>query len=73
MERILLGLLYVGLTVAFLLLVGAAARWLLKLIAGIDIDATVVKMYLIIVALVALYQLVALAFGLPYAIMRPLS
>jgi hypothetical protein len=62
---VLLGLINVGITVAILILIGLAAVWLLKWIANIEIPQQIQKVYLVIVALIALYMLVALLLGLP--------
>jgi hypothetical protein len=71
MERILLGLLNIGINAALLLLVGAVIVWILGWL-GLAVPAQVQKIYLIIVALIVLYQAVALAFGLPfYGVVHP--
>lgn len=61
---VLLGLVNIGIVVVLLLLVGAVAVW----IAGalqFAIPAQVQKLYLVLVALIALYMIIALIFGLP--------
>jgi len=65
LSGILLGLINVIIIVAVLLLVGALIQWALSAIAGIAIPANIVKLYLVIVALIAIYLLVALLLGIP--------
>ena len=64
LKGIILGLIDVALVVAILVLVGAiivmVARWFQW-----PIDWTVQRLYLLVVALIALYLIVALLFGLP--------
>jgi hypothetical protein len=64
LSAILLGLINIVIVVAILLLVGAIVQWILGII-GFPIPEMVVKLYLVIVALVALYMIVGLLFGLP--------
>jgi hypothetical protein len=61
---ILLGLINIAIVVVLLLLVGAVALWLFGWI-GFAIPANVQKLYLALVALIALYMIVALLLGLP--------
>lgn len=61
---LLLGLINVAIVVAILLLVGAIVVMFTNWI-GFAIDANVRKLYLVVVALVALYMIVALLLGLP--------
>lgn len=61
---IVLGLINVLIVVAILVLIGAIAAWILGML-GYPIPADIRKIYLAIVALIALYMLAALAFGLP--------
>lgn len=62
---ILLGIINIAIVVAILLLIGALIEWLLSWIAGIIIPANIRKLFLVIVALVAIYMLVALLLGMP--------
>ena len=65
LSGILLGVLNIIIVVAVLLLVGALIQWALSAIAGIAIPANIVKLYLVIVAVIAIYLLVALLLGMP--------
>jgi len=65
LSGILLGVLNIIIVVAVLLLVGALVQWALQAIAGIAIPANIVKLYLVIVAVIAIYLLVALLLGMP--------
>lgn len=60
---LLLGLINVAIVVAVLVLVGYVAMWLLGLV-GFPIPANVQKIYMVIVALIALYMIVALLLGI---------
>lgn len=64
MGGLILGIFNIGIYVVLLLLVGAIilmfANWL-----GFPISELVQRLYLMFVALIALYMLVALLFGLP--------
>jgi hypothetical protein len=64
LSGIILGVLNIAIVVAILVLVGAlivmVAKWF-----GWPIDWNVQRIYLLVVALVALYLLVALIFGIP--------
>jgi hypothetical protein len=62
---ILLGLINIAIVIALLLLIGAVIEWILSWIAGIAIPVTVRKAFLVLVALIALYMLVALILGMP--------
>jgi hypothetical protein len=62
---LVLGIINVAIVVVLLLLLGAVAVWLLQLIAHIAVPGQVQQLYLIFVALVALYMIAALIFGLP--------
>jgi len=61
---ILLGVINIAIVIAVLVLIGAiivmVAKWF-----GWAIDWTVQRLYLLVVALIALYMLVALLLGLP--------
>lgn len=64
LSAILLGLINIIIVVAILLLVGAIIQWILGII-GFPVPVIVVKLYCAVVALIALYMLVGLLFGLP--------
>jgi hypothetical protein len=61
---VLLGLINICIVVAILVLIGYVAIWLLGLL-GFPIPATVQKIFMVIVALIALYMIVALLLGIP--------
>jgi hypothetical protein len=61
---IILGLINVAIVVAILLLVGAIGKWILGML-GWGPPADVEKLFIAVVALIALYMIVALLFGLP--------
>ena len=61
---ILLGLINVAIVVAILLLIGAVIVWFMDWI-GFAVPQMVRKLYIAIVALIALYMLVALLLGVP--------
>ena len=61
---VLLGLINIAIVVAILILIGYVAMWLLGLL-GFPIPATVQKIFMVIVALIALYMIVALLLGIP--------
>jgi len=61
---LILGVINIAIVVAVLLLVGALVLWFCSW-AGIAIPDMVQKIYLAVVALIALYMLVGLIFGLP--------
>jgi len=65
LSGILLGLINIVIVIAVLLLVGALIQWALSAIASIAIPANIVKLYLVIVALIAIYLVVALLLGMP--------
>lgn len=64
LSGILLGVINIAIVVAMLLLVGAIIMWFCSWMT-IAIPANVQKAYIAVVALVGLYMLVALAFGIP--------
>ena len=64
LTALLLGLINVCIVVVVLLLFGAIIMWIASIL-GFAVPATVQKLYMVIVALVALYMLVALLLGLP--------
>lgn len=61
---VLLGLINIGIVVAILLLVGVIAQWVLGLLS-VSLPGEARKLYIAIVALIALYMIVALLLGLP--------
>jgi hypothetical protein len=61
---ILLGIINIAIVVAFLVLIGLVIVWFMSYL-GFPIPAQVQKVFMIIVALIALYMLVALLLGLP--------
>jgi len=69
---ILLGIINIGIVVALLLLVGVIALWIMGLL-GMALPDEVRKLYIAIVALIALYLIVALLFGLPGIRVLPMS
>jgi predicted ABC-type exoprotein transport system permease subunit len=62
---LVLGIINIAIVVVLLLLLGAVAVWLLQWIAHVTIPGQVQQLFLIFVALVALYMIAALIFGLP--------
>ena len=64
LSAILLGIINVAIVVAILLLVGAVILWFCGWF-GFAVPTMVQKLYIAIVALVALYMLVALLLGIP--------
>jgi hypothetical protein len=71
MERLLLGLLNIGINAALLILVGLIIVWILGWLS-LSVPENVKKVYIAIVALIVLYQVVALIFGLPVTgLVRP--
>lgn len=63
LSGILLGLINIAIVVVILLLIGAIALWLLSFL-GWAPPANIQKLYIAIVALIALYMIVALIFGI---------
>jgi hypothetical protein len=61
---LLLGLINVAIVVAVLVLIGYIILWLMGLL-GFPIPVMVQKIYLAIVALIALYMIVSLLIGVP--------
>lgn len=61
---VLLGLVNIAIVVVLLLLVGAVALWLCQWL-GVSIPGQIQKLYMALVALIALYMIIALIFGLP--------
>ena len=64
LSGVLLGIINIAIVVAILLLVGAVILWFCGWF-GFAVPAMVQKLYIAIVALVALYMLVALLLGIP--------
>lgn len=60
---LLLGLINIAIVVAVLVLVGYIILWLMGML-GFAIPANVQKIYMVIVALIALYMIVALLLGI---------
>ncbi len=65
LAAILLGLINIAIVVAILMLIGAIVVWFLAWIFSVAVPANVQKLYIGIVALVALYMIVALLLGFP--------
>lgn len=61
---ILLGLINIAIVIAILVLIGYIIVWIMGLL-GFAIPAMVQKLYMVIVALIALYMIVALLLGIP--------
>lgn len=61
---ILLGLINIAIVIVVLVLIGAIIVWVLGLLQW-PIPWNIQRLYLAVVALIALYMLVALLFGLP--------
>ena len=68
---ILLGLVNVAIVAAILVLIGLVAIWIFNWL-GFQVPAQVQKVYMIIVALICLYMIIALLLGIgpPIAILR---
>jgi hypothetical protein len=64
LSGLILGLINVAIVIAILLLVGAIILWFLSWM-GMSVPSNVQKGYLAVVALIGLYMLVALLFGIP--------
>jgi hypothetical protein len=62
---ILLGLVNIAIVVVLLLLVGAIAWWIIDAFLKTQVPTNVQQLYIAFVALVALYMIIALIFGLP--------
>lgn len=61
---LLLGLINVAIVVAILVWIGYIAMWLLGLL-GFPVPGTVQKIFMVIIALIALYMIVSLLLGIP--------
>ena len=64
MTGLLLGVINIGIVVAILVLIGYIAMWILGAL-GFAVPANVQKIFMVIVALIALYMIVALLLGAP--------
>jgi hypothetical protein len=64
LSGLLLGLINIAIVVAILLLVGAIILWFMSWM-GLAVPDMVRKLYIAVVALIALYMLVALLLGIP--------
>jgi len=62
---LLLGLINIAIVIAVLLLIGLLIEWILSMLPGIAIPLQIRKIYLVIVALIAIYMIVALLLGAP--------
>ena len=69
---ILLGIINIAIVIAILLLIGAIVQWFLTWM-DIGVPANVQKGYLIVVALIGLYMLVALLVGIPTVRLLPIT
>jgi hypothetical protein len=61
---LLLGLINVAIVVAVLVLIGYIVLWLMEAI-GFPVPVMVQKIFMVIVALIALYMIVSLLLGIP--------
>jgi hypothetical protein len=61
---VLLGIVNIAITVAILVLIGLVIVWFMGYL-GFPIPAQVQKVFMIIVALIALYMIITLLLGLP--------
>jgi MFS superfamily sulfate permease-like transporter len=64
LSGVLLGFINVAIYVAILVLVGLVVVWFMGWL-GFAIPENIQRVYMVIVALIALYMIVALIFGLP--------
>jgi len=64
MPQVVLGLINICINAALLILVGLVVVWILSWLK-IEVPDQVQKVYMVIVALIVLYQVAALIFGLP--------
>jgi hypothetical protein len=64
LTAIVLGVINIAIVVAILLLIGAIVMWFMSWMS-MSVPANVQKGYIIIVALIGLYMLVALLLGIP--------
>jgi bacteriorhodopsin len=61
---LLLGIINIAIVVAVLVLIGYIAMWILGAL-GFAVPANVQKIFMVIVALIALYMIVSLLLGVP--------
>jgi len=61
---VLLGLINIAIVVAILVLIGYVILWIMGML-GFPVPAPVQKIFMVIVALIALYMIVALLLGIP--------
>jgi hypothetical protein len=61
---VLLGIINIAIAIAILVLIGLVIVWFMGYL-GFPIPAQIQKVFMIIVALIALYMLIALLLGLP--------
>lgn len=61
---VLLGIINIAIVVVLLLLLGVIAEWILGML-HVPLPGQARQLYLVLVALIALYMIVALIFGLP--------
>jgi hypothetical protein len=64
LSAILLGIINIAIVVAILVLIGLVIVWFMSWL-GFPIPDNIQKVYMVIVALIALYMLVAILFSLP--------
>lgn len=64
LSGVLLGLINIAIVIALFVLIGYVAMWILGLI-NFQVPDMVQKLYMVIVALIALYMIVALLLGMP--------
>ena len=64
LSGLILGIINIAIVIAILLLVGAIILWFMSWM-GMSAPEMVRKLYLAVVALIGLYMLVALLFGIP--------
>ena len=64
LSGIILGVINIAIVIAVLLLIGAVILWFCSWM-GLAVPANVQKIYIAVVALIGLYMLVALIFGIP--------
>lgn len=64
LSGLVLGIINIAIVIAVLLLVGAIILWFMSWM-GMSVPEMVRKLYLAVVALIGLYMLVALLFGIP--------
>ncbi len=64
LSGLVLGVINIAIVIAVLVLVGAVILWFANAL-GWPVPANVQKIYLLVVALIGLYMIVALLFGIP--------